>query len=72
MKKGTSKKVLEAVQATICNDLMSWDEMADRVLEQDAEIKRLNRLLKKFQNAPDNDVIAHRRNKYHERGKHKL
>ena len=65
MKKGTSKKVLEAVQAAICNDLMSWDEMADKVLEQDAEIKRLNRLLKKFQNAPDT-VEAHRRNKYKE------
>jgi hypothetical protein len=66
MKKGTSKKVLEAVQAAICNDLMSWDELADKILEQDAEIKRLTRLLKKFQNAPDN-VIAHRRNKSHER-----
>jgi len=41
MKKVTSKKVLEAVQSTICNDLMTWDELADKVLELETEIKNI-------------------------------
>ena len=41
MKKVTSKKVLEAVQSTICNDLMTWDELADRVLELETKINNI-------------------------------
>ena len=32
------KHIMEEIQNTICNDMMSWDELADRVLELESQL----------------------------------
>lgn len=43
-----NKKLIETVQNTLCNDMMSMDELRDRILELEAEcgkLKQRNRIL---------------------------
>jgi phosphoribosyl 1,2-cyclic phosphodiesterase len=35
------KHIMNDIQSTICNDLMSWDELADKVLELETEISNI-------------------------------
>lgn len=42
-------KIMEAISPILCNDMMSWDELADRVLELEDEVYRLKAALEKIQ-----------------------
>jgi uncharacterized small protein (DUF1192 family) len=43
------RKFMEELKPTLCNDMMSWEELADRVLELEAEVARLTALVQEHQ-----------------------
>ena len=45
----TFRKFMEELKPTLCNDMMSWDELADRVLALEAEVTRLTALVQEHQ-----------------------
>jgi hypothetical protein len=55
-----TKQIIEKISPILCNDMMSWEDLADRVLELEAELSECKRLLRQFQNAEDRNV-SHRR-----------